>query len=46
MSNRAALVVFLLIVLVLGVVLATVEGSGVFLARKFADVVHWVAFWR
>ena len=46
MSNRAALLVFLGIIFVLAAVLTQIEGSGVFLARKFADLLHLVAFWR
>ncbi len=46
MSNRAAWIVFAAIVLALAVVFATVDGAGLFVARKFADLVHWIAFWR
>ena len=46
MSNRAALLVFLLIVLVLGGIITQIDGAGLFLARKFTDLIHTVAFWR
>ena len=46
MSNRAALYIFVIIALLLILVLTFVEGSGVFLARKFIDLIHWITFWR
>ncbi len=46
MSNRAAWIIFAVILTVLVLVLATVDGASVFLGRKFADLVNWVAFWR
>ncbi|MEM0946770.1 MAG: glyceraldehyde-3-phosphate dehydrogenase [Pseudomonadota bacterium] len=46
MSNRAGWVVFALIVGTLAVVFLTVDGAALFTARKFADLVNWMAFWR
>ena len=46
MSNRAAWFVFVLILASLVLVFAFVDGAPIFLARKFADLVNWLAFWR
>ncbi len=46
MSHRAAAIVFLAIVIVLTAVVTQIDGAGLFLARRFTDLVHWVAFWR
>ena len=46
MSNRTAMTFFLGIVLTLGLVLFFVEGSGIFLAQKFMDLLQVIAFWR
>ena len=46
MSDRAALIIFAGIVVFLGLVFLTVDGSALFLARKVADLIDWLAFWR
>lgn len=46
MSNRAAWIVFAAIIGVLAVVFLTVDGAAIFLGRRFADLVEWLAFWR
>lgn len=47
MTNRIALVLGLLIVgaVVVDYLYFGVE-HGVFLAKKFADLIEWLAFWR
>lgn len=47
MTNRIAIALALLILA--GLVLDQVASSGagaIFLARRFADLLEWVAFWR
>ena len=46
MSNRTAFTIFALILMTLGILFWTVDGAALFLARKFTDLVQWVAFWR
>ena len=46
MSNRVAWIIFAVIVSGLAILFLTVDGAALFLARKFADLVNWVAFWR
>ena len=46
MSNRTALILFLAIVASFGLLFATVDGAALFLARRFSDLINWVAFWR
>ncbi|MDX1780648.1 MAG: hypothetical protein R3256_04940 [Thalassovita sp.] len=47
MTNQIAIVLGLLIVAFIGGDLALTGGDTLlFLARKFADLLEWVAFWR
>lgn len=46
MSNRVALIIFLTLVVLFGGLFYAVEDAPLFLARKFADLIEWVAFWR
>lgn len=46
MTNRLAII---LVLLILGGLMLDVTfgwGLGLFLARRFADLVEWMAFWR
>lgn len=47
MTNRIAIVLALLIAAGVAVDLVLRDGAGsLFLLRKLADLVEWVAFWR
>ena len=46
MTNRIALVLAALILALVAVDLALGWGGTLFLARRFADLVEWLAFWR
>ncbi len=46
MSNRTAFIVFGAIVVVLFLLLLIWPDGAIFLARRFADLIHWIAFWR
>ncbi|MDU8942224.1 hypothetical protein [Ovoidimarina sediminis] len=46
MSNRTALILFSTIVIALLLLIVLWPDGAVFLARKFADLIHWIAFWR
>ena len=47
MTNQIAIALGLLIVAFIGGDLALTGGDALlFLARKFADLLEWVAFWR
>lgn len=47
MTDRIALALAALVVLFLIVDAAWLQfGATLFLARKFADLVEWLAFWR
>lgn len=47
MTNQIALYLFLLIVVLLGVDMIFNDGAIVLLfARKFFELLEWVAFWR
>ncbi len=47
MTNRIALVLGLLILIALAVDIALVGTEHlVFLAKKFLELIEWVAFWR
>lgn len=46
MTNRVALVIALLLLGVIALDLALGWGGTVFVLRKFADLIEWVAFWR
>lgn len=47
MTNQIALAIGLLILAVIGLDLAANDGTGLmFTARKFLELVEWVAFWR
>lgn len=46
MTNRLALVLALLVVAGLVIDLYLGLGGALFLARRFVDLLHWVAFWR
>ena len=47
MTNRIALWLGVLIVAAFLMDRFAFDGSGaLFLARKFVDLLHWVAFWR
>lgn len=46
MSNRIALILFLTLVVLFGGLFYIVEDAPLFLARKFADLIEWLAFWR
>jgi hypothetical protein len=46
MTNRLALILGLLILGFVGADLVFDWGATLFLARRFADLVEWLAFWR
>jgi hypothetical protein len=47
MTNTIALVLGIMIAAAIGVDIVANEGTALaFLARKFLDLVEWVAFWR
>ena len=47
MTNQIALVLGLLILAALGFDNFWLDGSNtLFLARKFVDMLEWIAFWR
>jgi hypothetical protein len=47
MTNQIALAIGLLLLALIGLDLAANDGAGLmFTARKFLDLVEWVAFWR
>jgi hypothetical protein len=46
MTNSLAVILAVLIAGALAVDLAMGWGLSLFLARRFADLVEWVAFWR
>ena len=46
MTNRTAFLIFLALVAVFAILAFAVEDAPLFLARKFADLLEWVAFWR
>ena len=46
MTNRAALLLGLLILALIGVDLALGLGGTLFLARRFLEVLDWLAIWR
>ena len=46
MTNRLAVVLVLLILGGMTLDLTFGWGGTVFLARRFADLVEWLAFWR
>jgi hypothetical protein len=46
MTNRIALVLAVLILALVAADLALDWGGTLFLARRFADLVEWLAFWR
>jgi hypothetical protein len=46
MTNRLAVILALLIAGGLALDMAMGWGLGLFLARRFADLVEWMAFWR
>jgi hypothetical protein len=45
-TNRAALLLGLLILALIGVDLALGFGGTLFLARRFLEVLDWLAIWR
>jgi hypothetical protein len=45
-TNRAALLLGLLILALIGVDLALGLGGTLFLARRFLEVLDWLAIWR
>lgn len=47
MTNRLALILGLLLVLAVGLDVALVgDAHLIFLAKKFMELLNWVAFWR
>lgn len=46
MSNRSALILFAAILVAVLALVLIWPDAAVFLARKFADLIHWIAFWR
>jgi len=46
MSNRAALGLFLGLLLTYGIAQMFVDDLHVFLGRKFLELIQWLAFWR
>jgi hypothetical protein len=46
MTNSLAVILAVLIVGALALDLAMGWGLSLFLARRFADLVEWMAFWR
>jgi hypothetical protein len=46
MTNRIALVLAALILALVAADLAAGWGGTLFLARRFAELVEWLAFWR
>ncbi|MGH1424075.1 MAG: hypothetical protein ACRBBU_05065 [Pseudooceanicola sp.] len=47
MTNQIAIAFGLFIALLLGIdALAFDWGNALFLAKKFANLIEWVAFWR
>lgn len=47
MTNKIALSLAVVLLAAIGLDLALNDGRGVlFLARRFLDLVEWVAFWR
>jgi hypothetical protein len=46
MTNRLALILGLLILGFVGADLLFDWGATLFLARRFADLLEWLAFWR
>ena len=46
MSNRTAFLVFAVILIAFLLLLLLWRDGAIFLARRFADLVHWIAFWR
>ena len=47
MTNQIAIGLGLLILLAIGADLALAGGDGMlFLLKKFADLLEWLAFWR
>ena len=46
MSHRTAFILFGVIVAAFLLLALLWPGGAVFLARKFADLIHWIAFWR
>ena len=46
MTNRAAIVVFILILILFGIAAFFVDNPLVFIGRKLIELIQWVAFWR
>jgi len=46
MSNRIALILFLTLLVLFGGLFFLVEDAPLFIARKLADLIEWIAFWR
>jgi anti-sigma regulatory factor (Ser/Thr protein kinase) len=46
MTNRLAIILAVLLVGALTLDALFSWGLGLFLARRFADLVEWMAFWR
>jgi hypothetical protein len=45
-TNRIAFGLAVIIILLVGIDYALGLGASVYLARKFVDVLEWLAFWR
>ena len=47
MTNRIAIALGLTLALLFGLDMVVFDGSNaLFLAKKFADLIEWIAFWR
>ena len=46
MTNTLAVWLGAIIVVLIGTELVLDTGTGVFLLRKFLELIEWVAFWR
>lgn len=46
MTNRVAIGLFLLILLLFGLAYVFFEDPHIFLGRKLIDLIQWIAFWR
>lgn len=46
MTNRAAIVVFILILVLFGIATLFLDNPLIFVGRKLIELIQWVAFWR
>jgi hypothetical protein len=46
MTNQLALILGALLLIAVALDLVTGFGASLFLARKFVELLQWVAFWR